>query len=274
MKRIRFVALYFLLMALTVLSACGGSAGTDDGAGAMGTLLYQQNFSGLSDGSAWPDNWTVAQGSNVVSATIQSEQACLQGLQHTAADSGELNLARMVKTDVQAQNVDIMFDVTYENFQNQGVGFYARQNAGFFTLSTPPGEGYVVFIEGFSSDGITFWYEDDGDEVQHEIVGLSGPLGVNPAALSTPAFSVRYQLESLSATETVQRAKIWFRDTQSEPADWQIISDNINIAAVGINPLTIPSLQNITGGFAVDVFNSSASGGSACFDNIVIRELS
>lgn len=275
MKHIRLFVFCILALVLAILGACGGSGGGGGGGGAMniGATLYQQDFSGLSDGAAWPDAWTGAQGSNVVSATIQSEEACLQGLQHTAPDSGEMNLARLVKTDVQAQNVDIMFDVTYENFQNQGVGFYGRQNGGFFTLSTMPGEGYGLFIEGFSTDGITFWYEDDGDELQHEIVSLLGPLGVDPATLTTPTFSVRYQVESTSATETVQRAKIWFRDTQSESASWQVISDNVNIDAPGVNPLTVPGLQNITGGFAIDVFNSTASGGGTCIDNIVIREL-
>ncbi len=34
----------------------------------------------------------------------------------------------------------------------------------FFDLSAPAGEGYVVFTEGYSSNGITFWYEEAGDE--------------------------------------------------------------------------------------------------------------
>lgn len=290
-KILSVLKFFTAILVVTALNACGSSGGDDarDNAAAgsdengnensneetvaTGAILYQQDFSGLSDDAAWPDNWTVAQGSNVISATIQSEEACLQGLAHTAADSGEENLARLLKTDISVQNVDIRFDVTYDNFQNQGVGFYARQNSGFFTLSGTPGEGYGVFIEGFSSEGITFWYEDDGDEIQHEIVGLAEPLGVDPASLITPTFSVRYQLESISITETVQRAKIWLRGTQNEPVDWQIVSDNINIDSPGVNPLTISSLQNISGGFAVDVFNSTASGGSACFDNILIREL-
>ncbi len=135
----------------------------------------------------------------------------------------------------------------------------------------------MVFTEGYSSNGITFWYEEAGDEIQHEIVELSGPLGVDPETLGNVTFSIRYQVESLDAGTTIQRAKIWLTASQTEPDDWTIISDADGTDAPSPessnNPMTMPSLQATSGGFAIDLFNITGGNEMACVDNMVIREL-
>jgi len=268
------------LLTLFLVSSCGGSGSPDSEqtvpSGPGSNIIYQENFDSLADGSPWPAQWQIAPASNVINPQIQSGMACLTSGPYMG-DAGQQNLARMVSSGLQAQNVDIRFDVIFGNFQNQGVGFYARQNGGFFDLSNPAGEGYVVFTEGYSSNGITFWYEEAGDEIQHEIVELSSPLGVDPETLTDVAFSIRYQVESLDANTTIQRAKIWLTDSQTEPDDWTIISDadgtDVPSPESSSNPMTIPSLQAISGGFAIDLFNITAGNETACIDNIVIMEL-
>jgi len=243
------------------------------------TIHLEQNYDGLSNDAPWPAPWVVAPSSPVQSFTIQNGQACLEGLVLTGGmpATGEQNLARLVTPSLNIANFDASFQITLEDPQNQGLGFYGIQNGGFFTLSDPDGQGYGIFIRGYSADEFTFWYEFEGDEVLHHQVSFTSIASVGNS-FTTETYNIRYQVEYIDPTVgTIQRAKIWLAGS-AEPENW-IIPDTIGTDFPAINPRTIPSLQNITGGFVVDLYNfnnpgvENATTASACIDNLIISAI-
>ncbi len=244
-------------------------------------VYYQENFNAFADDAAWPAPWVVANNSPVVSATIQSGQACLEGdvLTDTMDPEGQNNLARIVNVELSVQDFEVRYEIIYDDFQNQGGGFYGRQNGEFLLLNAISGQGYGFFLKGFLDDQLMLWYEISGDEIPHEEVNIENTaLNITQGSLGVVHFNVAYQVQQISATETQQRAKIWL-DGNPEPADWQIVSDAVGSELPGTNPMTIPALQNLSDGFAIDLFNFSnptdgvATTQSMCVDNIVITAL-
>lgn len=245
-------------------------------------IYYQENFDSYADNNPWPEPWVIADSSPTVSATIQSGQACLEGLVLTGAmnPSGQDNLARIVNTALSVQDFEARFQLVYEDFQNQGAGFYGRQNGAFLDVGVndPTGQGYGFFLKGFAVDQLSFWYEILGDEIPHHEVELDSVLDVVQGELEATTLNVVYQVEQISVTETRQRAKIWLA-ADPEPIDWQIVSDNVGTELPGTNPMAIPDLQNLSAGFAIDLYNSSnpsvgsPTTQSICLDNFVITGL-
>ena len=209
---------------------------------------YLESFSGA-EGAPWPSPWQIAENSNVLTAQISGGRAQLQG------PTGVV--ARMVQTDLDFLNCDGSFTVEFENFASQGCGFYCRQNGGYLTLSDPHGQGYAVFLEG-NSGSLTLWYERDGDEIQHQSTPVGSILG--GSLLNNTPYRVRMQVRQISPTETQQRAKLWPLG-EAEPAEWHVVADETPFfGEPPDNPLTIPELQNVTGGLALDIYNYGGTG--------------
>ncbi|MCB1214720.1 MAG: hypothetical protein KDK66_04510 [Deltaproteobacteria bacterium] len=229
-------------------------------------VYLDQDFEDLADGSPWPSPWMEETESPVLEASIQNGQACLSAPVYVAGPLSTA-LARMRLDDtVQAQDFEASFEMTYEDFHHQGFGFLSRLNEGYLNLTTPPQESYSIFIEGGYQDCAGLWYNTGGSNTRYECGNLGTILGVpvTPASFTpTPSFAVRYQVEQVSVTETIQRLKVW-QVGELEPNDWQVVTSPLND--------TLPaSLQNTTGGFALDVYNYSGGGDySVCIDNILI----
>ena len=245
------------------------------------TVFLSQNFNDLEDGSPWPDPWRVAQGSPVVSHTIENGEACLEALIFTPGmpANGEQHMARMVTPGLDVGSFEVSFEVTFGDAQNQGFGFYGLQNDGFFRRGAVNGKGYNLFLRGFSGSArMEFWYEENGSEIRHHQFFLRDVIASGENQYSTSKYRVRYQVEYISAEiGTIQRAKIWL-DGTDEPAVWQI-SDDIGLQFPAVNPMQIVDLQNIEDGFGIDLYNANhpAVGGaettSICIDNVEITEI-
>ncbi len=255
---------------------------------ADGVILLSQDFAGLADGSPWP-GWVPANNSPVTFSEIQNERACLEGPEYIQGvpvngypiNTSEGVLARMIYPGLSARDVDMYVKVQYENFHHQGIGLYGRQNGGFLTTTAPLGQGYVLFLEGGFQKCLGLWYELAGIEEIHECEFAWNALGLTQPELDegtfpdNPIFHMRHQIEQISATETIQRGKIWLEGTD-EPTEWHIISDANPDGAPVANPMAIPALNNLEAGFALDLFNYTDNDNlslRACFDEIIISDL-
>lgn len=200
-----------------------------------GNLLHAEPFA-TADGSVWPAPWAAL--GNVAAADIQQQMARLRPV-----PTG-YSLARM-GTMLTTSNVEVRFSLRFEDVATQGVGFYVRQNGGYLTQTVPHGQGYAVFIEGGFRNlpGISLWKELDGTEMQ--IAHAPAPT---PALTGGADYRVRYQVLQIDAAQTLSRAKLWLAGSD-EPAAWQTSVLDVS-----------PTLQNISGGIAVDSWSNLQSG--------------
>lgn len=225
-------------------------SGSDGGApdllpGDAGVWGFSETFPGA-DGAAWPSRWQVLGG-----AAAQSQQG---GRGRLLPFAGSYALARMGTTDG-ARDINVTFQLQFENIATQGVGFYVRQNGGYLRNTATRGEGYAIFIEGFRGSRLGVWKEVDGQEI--ELV----PFTAFPAALqSNVLYQARLRVTQAAPNMTRLQARLWIA-AQAEPATWQIDTQD-----------GTPSLQNVAGGMAVDSYSSQMSGtvSAATFvDNII-----
>lgn len=192
-----------------------------------GALLVE-NFD--ADG-AWPAGWTMLGG--VASSSVAGGRAQLSPV------LSSYSLARMGHA-LGATNVEATFTITFSDFETQGIGFYVRQNGGYLQATTPRGGGYAVFIEGFRTDQIGLWRERDGvEEELQPFVPTTLANGV--------VYAVRFRCVQ-SGSMTTLSAKIW-PASQTEPGGWTLERTD-----------STPALQNLSGGIAIDAYNSAQSG--------------
>lgn len=218
---------------------------TGDPTGQPGDVLYTQDFEGA-DGSDWPAPWAII-GDNLLGASLQGGRGMIQGV--------TMGTGRIYLPGFDANDVDILVTIAYDNFFEQGIGFYGRQNGGALTQTDPAGLGYAVFYEGGYQQALGLWREVDG--VEERLAAQMMPIAGGPAA-GAP-YRVRFQVEQ-QGDGTALRAKIWPAD-EAEPDAW----------GVEVVDAT-PELQNIGGSFAADVYNY-ASTHRAYFDDLVITAL-
>jgi len=232
-------------------TAGGGTAGASAAGGAPDAgFAYAESFS-LPDGGPWPAPWTVAGG--VATADVQAGRARL-----VPTLSG-YSLARM-KMPATLVNVEVVFDFQLPGTpQNQGVGFYVRQNGGHLTQTMPAGAGYAIFIEAFRSPpGIGAWREVNGQEQEIQ-------PHANVALAAGTTYRARLRCTQQNATTTRLQGRFW-AVTVAEPAAWQVdVTD------------TTASLQNVAGGFAIDSWSSLTTGGGTAapllVDDVIITGL-
>lgn len=199
-------------------------------AGDAGQWSFNEDFA-AADGAPWPAPWTVLGGA--ASQTVQGGRGRL------VPTTSNYALARMgVKAGV--SDIEVSFQVQFENLGAQGVGYYVRQNGGWLRNTATRGQGYAVFIEGFRGSRIGVWKEEDG--VETELSGSSTPLQSNVL------YGVRFRVKQAAPTMTRLQARIWDA-AQSEPATWQV--DTQDSTAV---------LQNISGGMAIDSYSPQSTG--------------
>jgi hypothetical protein len=221
-----------------LIALCALLASADAGAGGVdviyadqfesncGQIVYVESFA-QSNGAPWPTPWTVIGGTAL--ADVQTGRARLRPF-----DSG-YSLARMF-APVSTRDVEVRFRFLLEHEPTQGVGFYVRQNGGYLTQTNPTGAGYAIFIEGNfrGLPGLGVWREQNGNEIQiAHSVGVAGPA-------QNVLYRARLQVLQSNATTTTLQAKFW-PDAQAEPAAWQVSAND-----------STPSLQNLSGGIAVD----------------------
>ncbi|REJ73702.1 MAG: SMP-30/gluconolactonase/LRE family protein [Acidobacteria bacterium] len=208
-------------------SACAWAASPGDGS------EYSAAFS-IPDAAVWPAPWEVAGG-------VADAEVSAGALRFRPTPTG-YSLARLV-APVVSRDVEVRFTVRFDDIATQGVGFYVRQNGGYLQQTTPHGEGYAVFVEGFREDqGIGIWKEEDGHEIPLQILFDDG-LGFVDGA----DYRVRFRAAQLGPAETLLQAKVW-PAVEAEPLAWQ----------VEINDST-PSLQGVSGGIALDSWSSIQS---------------
>jgi len=213
-----------------------------------GPLIYADAFE-LPAGSSWPAPWLVTT-PHVTANVIDAGRARLQG--------DLANVARMILPGYSALDVDVRVTLEYEAFHSQGIGVYARQNGGSLTDTTPHGQGYAMFLEGGGSGEpeLGLWREIDGVEIHFAAQLNPLPDGGQDGV----RYVARFQVEQVSPSTTALRAKVWI-EGDPEPADW------------GIEALDgAPELQNLSGGFATDIYNYAGTG-SVWFDDLEIRHL-
>lgn len=219
------------------LAAAMGSAGTgifSDGFESGGLCgwsgaspFYQEVFT--VDGPAWPTPWTVA--GNVAAADVVGGRARFRPGPTT------YSLARLV-APIATTDVEVQLTLEFEDVGTQGVGFYVRQNGGYLAETTPAGQGYAVFVEGFRGDGIGVWKEIAGVEIPLAITFDPG-LGL----VDDVPFRVRFRVNQVGATSTLLQAKVW--PVGDPEPNWQVTFLD-----------STPELQGISGGIALDSWSS------------------
>lgn len=206
---------------------------------------FTETFPGA-DGTTWPARWTVLGG-----VAAQSQQG---GRGRLVPMTSLYSLARM-GTTAGARDVDVTFQLQFENFAAQGIGYYVRQNGGWLRNTATHGQGYAVFVEGFRGSRLGVWREIDGQEQE-----IQPYTAFSTALASNVLYQVRFRVTQSTATTTRLQARLWVAG-QSEPATWLIDTTD-----------TTASLQNISGGMAVDSYSPQTTGmiTTATFvDNIV-----
>lgn len=237
-----------LLLAVAALPALGQSTST--------MRRYIQPFQELDQANAWPFPWVAVPSSAIHDFGIGNERGYLAANTYIPSQGEHTGLARLVMQVARAIDFSAVMTVTFENFGGQGLGFYGRQNGGYLTFTSPHGQGYAVFLEGFYQGCLGLWYELDGDEVRHQCtpVGAVVPGGIQNGV----PYRLRYEVLVGAPGETIQRARVW-PASDTEPRAWHVVSDHVPDMAGEPDPMTIPVLQELRGGYAVDVFNFSGT---------------
>lgn len=244
------------ILALLVLAACGDSGSTIGDASLDGAVASDGSVDAATPMSlaesfpadgAWPAGWSVLGG--VASASVVGGRGVLVPI------GSPYSLARMGHA-LGARDVEVTFTLTMQQANQQGVGFYVRQNGGYLTQTATHGGGYAVFVEGFRGPQIGLWRERDGVEEELQ------PPFVSTTLANDTVYAVRFRCVQTGATTTLS-AKIW-PASQAEPAAFAITrTDNT------------PALQNVGGGIAVDSYWSGSSGQAPAItiDDIVVTRL-
>ncbi len=231
--------------------ACGSSTAPIP---ELGTSNFTETFTGT-DNAAWPSGWTTISGTTgTMTIDIQTNRGRLQSKAWDGVNSNT-GLSRVINGTLNLIDADVVFTVEFEDFANQGVGVYLRQNGGYLTDSAVNGQGYGVFWEGSGTDDFGLWYELNG--IETKITGNFNPI--SPVS-NNIKYQIRYQVEQVNSTDTIQRAKVWLA-SGTEPATWDITTTTSYV-----------DLQNSSGVFAVDLFNFSGTS-SIYVDDIVITKL-
>ena len=227
------------------VSACAWGASAGD------ARAYAADFD-LPDQAGWPAPWLEA-------GEVDVAELVSGALRFRPLPSG-YSLARLV-ADRGTRDVEVRFRVRFDDVSSQGVGFYVRQNGGYLDQTTPVGEGYAVFVEGFrGTPGIGIWKEDAGHEISLDIL-FDEALGL----VDDVWFVVRFRALQIDAAQTLLQAKLW-PEGDAEPAAWQVeVVD------------ATPSLQGIGGGIALDSWSSIQSPGPIVdftwVDDVEVRAL-
>ncbi|MCB1037267.1 MAG: SMP-30/gluconolactonase/LRE family protein [Acidobacteria bacterium] len=217
---------------------------------ACGGVLLTETFP--DDGGSWPGSWTVAGGTDVADVSGG------RGRQRPLPTN--YSLARVFHPAA-TSDVEVRFTLVFEDVATQGVGFYVRQNGGYLQQTSPHGQGYAVFVEGFrTTPGIGVWREVDGMEQNLQIL-FDPALGLTDGV----PYRVRFRVHQMDASTTLLQAKIW-PEAAAEPFGWQVETTDAT-----------PSLQRISGGIAVDSWSSIQSPNSIAdhtlVDDIEVVEL-
>ncbi len=248
-----------LLVAAPAVAAAAAAAGVDplfsDGfewgdacAWSSRSPLYVEGFS-LADGSPLPAPLAVVGGLQV--ADVQGGRARLRPTPSPIAPGRAV-------APIPTGDVDARFTFALESVARQGVGFYVRQNGGYLGETVPPGEGYALFLEGFTGDSlIGIW---------RERLGIEEPLIRTPAPfdfVDGASYRARLRVNQTSPTETLIQARVW-PVGDAEPALWHVTWVD-----------ALASLQNVSGGIALDAFTLAGGPGtpSGFLDDIVVDEL-
>src|SRR5205814_4112910 len=104
--------------------------------------------------SSWPLPWT-SLADSVALSDLQSNQARWKPRRSaTGYTLGRMGATMGVSGDAGAlgeRDVEATFTVQFDDFINQGIGFYLRQNGGYcttsntaFCLPSPAGQGFAV----------------------------------------------------------------------------------------------------------------------------------
>ncbi len=230
--------------------ACGSS---ESPLPELGTTSFTETFTGT-DAAAWPSGWsTVSSTTGTMTIDIQTNRGRLQSKAWDGINSNT-GLSRVINGTLNIMNADVVLTVEFENFANQGVGIYLRQNGGYLTDSAVNGQGYGVFWEGNGANDLGLWYELNGVETRI--------IGVNPIAtvLNNTKYQIRFQVEQVNSNDTIQRARVWLA-IDPEPATWDTTITS-----------SYADLQNSSGVLAVDLFNFSGTS-SIYVDDIVVTQL-
>ncbi len=244
------------ILALLGLVACGdpgaslGDASLDGPVpsdGASDASIPPSLAESFAADGTWPAGWRVLGG--VASATVIGGRGVL------VPTASPYSLGRMGHA-LGARDVEVTFTLTMQQANQQGVGFYVRQNGGYLKQTATHGGGYAVFVEGFRGPQIGLWRERDGVEEE-----LQPPFAATTLANDT-VFAVRFRCVQTGATTTLS-AKIW-PASQAEPTGFAITRTD-----------DTPGLQNVGGGIAVDSYWSASSGQapSISVDDIVVTPL-
>jgi hypothetical protein len=154
-----------------------------------------------------------------------------------------------------AGDIEVSFQVQFESIATQGVGYYVRQNGGWLRGTALHGQGYAVFVEGFRGSRLGVWKEVDGQEIElMPFTSFGTPLQSNLL------YQVRLRVTQAAPSLTRLQARLWLA-AQAEPATWQIDTTDAT-----------PSLQNVSGGMAVDSYSSQTTGtitAATLVDNII-----
>lgn len=208
-----------------------------------GEIVFSENFS-QADGP-WPSRW-LPLGGSVNSAVITSGEGRFR------PNVSGYSLARL-GVGAETRDVEVRLTMTLEDAAAQGVGFYVRQNGGHLNLTTLPGSGYAVFVEGTfrGMAGVGVWREENGNEIQI----AHSPPG-SPAPTQGVPYRVRLQVIQSTPTTTLLQAKTW-PAASAEPAGWQVSASNAQA-----------DLQGRFGGVAVDSWNVATSGTMTAYTRI------
>jgi len=224
----------------------GGDAGTtgDDGAVPIDPLVHE-TFDGP-DGAAWPAPWAA-----ISQAVLLAD--LVDGTGRLTGDTG--HNGRMLLPGFDAIDVDARIVVRLEDPSIQGVGLYARHNGGALQESLPHGEGYAVYVEGWGVPALGVWREIDG--IEEIVAWIADPIpgGILPGV----DYVMRMQVVQAGAV-TELRAKIW-PAAEPEPPDWMVETTDAS-----------PSLQDVGGTFAIDIYNYEGTG-SVFVDDLVVIEI-
>jgi len=209
-----------------------------------GQTVFYDTFTGA-DGSPWPLPWT-----DIGSDALKDLQSN-RGRQRPVVAANPYTLGRMYAPldpiDPQnpagfgEENVEATFTIEFGDIARQGIGFYVRQNGHRMQTDPTHGQGYAVFIEGYTSpQHIGLWKEQDG--VESQLTFQVPPLTIQNGV----RYRVRFRCVQWTATATQLYSKMWVEGS-AEPAGW----------AVSLSPPdSTPVLQNSGGGIAVDSYST------------------
>ena len=195
---------------------------------------------------AWPQPWRAIGG--VDRAEVSG------GVARLSPEVSAYSLARMHHPG-SALDFDARFRVRFSEPGTQGAGFYVRQNGGYLRQTTPRGQGYAAFLEGFRAPArIGVWRELDG--VEQEITTVALPGGVLLAGVD---YLVRFTVTQDGPTSTRLHAEVTRADQPGAPPT---VVDTIDSTI---------ALQERTGGVAIDAWSTRQTGGPAAdisFDDV------